>query len=157
MSVSAQVYAWFTHHRSAQFGLIWTTITAAAAMGITWSIREKTALTSSKGTTPQINLVPPRHIGALITRYTNGTHRGEGREPRAAVGFGSSRLNFPTGAIAGLLALFLASYITIIFVWEDFASEDDDFFTLGTLQGRNISLIIWPRCWSVFSIPLARV
>ena len=144
MFLFAQIYAWFMHHHSAQFGLIWTTITATAAMGMTLSIREETAPTSPKGTTPQLNLVPRRHIGALVTRHTNGTHRGEGREPRAAVGFGSFRLNFPTGAIVGLLALFLASYIAIILVWEDFASADDDWFTLGTLQGRNISLPIWP-------------
>jgi len=95
------------HHASAPFGLIWTTITATAVIVMTLSIREKTALTSPKGTTPQINLVPSRHIGALITQYTNRTHRAEGREPRAAVGFGSFRLKFSTGAIAGLLALFL--------------------------------------------------
>src|ERR1700730_17284021 len=76
MSFFAQIYAWFMHHHSAQFGLIWTTITATAAMGMTLSIREETAPTSPKGTTPQLNLVPRRHIGALVTRHTNGTHRG---------------------------------------------------------------------------------
>ena len=122
MSIFSQIYLWFMQHASAPFGLIWTTITATAIIVMTLSIREK------KGTTPQIDLVPPRHIGALITLYTNRTYRGEGREPRAAIGFGSFRLNFPTVAFAGLLVLFLASYIAIILVWDDFASADNDLF-----------------------------
>jgi hypothetical protein len=144
MSFFAQIYAWFMHHRSAQFGLIWTTITATAAIGMAFSIREETAPTSPAGTTTQINLNPQRHTGAPITRYTNAPHRGEDRKPRAAVGRGSFRLYFPTGTIAGLLALFLASYIALILAWEDFAYHDNELFTLGTLQGHNIPLPIWP-------------
>jgi hypothetical protein len=57
-------------------------------------------------------------------------------------------LNFPNGAIVGLLSLFLASYIALILVWEDFALSDNELFTLGTLQGHNIPLPIWAgRFW----------
>ena len=44
-----------------------------------------------------------------------------------------------------LLAVFLASYITMILVWEDFADYDNDFFMLFPLKGYYIPLSIWPE------------
>jgi hypothetical protein len=41
------------------------------------------------------------------------------------------------------LAIFLALYVGMILVWEDFAYYDHSMFTLGTLRGHNIALPIW--------------
>jgi hypothetical protein len=41
-----------------------------------------------------------------------------------------------------LLAVFLASYIAMILVWEEFADYDNEYFTLSPLKGHNIGLSI---------------
>jgi hypothetical protein len=43
-----------------------------------------------------------------------------------------------------LLAMFLASYIAMTLVWEDFSYWDNEYFTRGTLKGHNIPVIIIP-------------
>jgi hypothetical protein len=42
-----------------------------------------------------------------------------------------------------LLTVFLASYVTIILLWEDFSYYDDDMFTLSTIKGHNLLPAIW--------------
>ena len=149
------IYWWFMHHQSASFGLIWTTITAVAAIGMTLAVREGAAPTIRNGTTARSNLIPRRHIGAPISQYKNRTRRVEDRAPRASVWFRSFRLNFRTGTILGLLALFLISYIAIVFLaWEDFAYWDEEFFIFGPLQGHNIPMPIWPTEGRFFPLGL---
>jgi hypothetical protein len=48
------------------------------------------------------------------------------------------------GAIATLtlIAMFLASYVALTLVWEDFAYYDNEYYTLVTLKGHNIGLEI---------------
>jgi len=43
-----------------------------------------------------------------------------------------------------LLTLFLAVYIGMILVGEDFADHDDSLFILNTLRGHDFGLTIWP-------------
>jgi len=43
-----------------------------------------------------------------------------------------------------LLTLFLAFYIGMILVGEDFADHDDSLFILNTLRGHDFGLTIWP-------------
>jgi hypothetical protein len=43
-----------------------------------------------------------------------------------------------------LLTLFLAIYIGVILVGEDFADHDDSLFILTTLKGHDFGLTIWP-------------
>jgi hypothetical protein len=43
-----------------------------------------------------------------------------------------------------LLTLFLAFYIGMILVGEDFADHDDSLFILNTLKGHDFGLTIWP-------------
>jgi hypothetical protein len=60
------------------------------------------------------------------------------------------------GAIAALalLAVFLASYITMILHWENFANYDNDFLTLGPLEGRDNAPPIWPTEGRFFPLGL---
>ena len=44
-----------------------------------------------------------------------------------------------------LLGLFLASYVAMVLVWEDFAYYDDSIFTLTTLKGHYVIPAIWPE------------
>jgi hypothetical protein len=55
-------------------------------------------------------------------------------------------------AVAALisLALFLVLYITMILLWEDFASGDNALFTQITLVGHNIPPQIWGGGWGRF-------
>ena len=46
-------------------------------------------------------------------------------------------------ASLALLAVFLASYVAITLVWEDFAFYDYSLFTDGTLKGENVAPPIW--------------
>jgi hypothetical protein len=42
-----------------------------------------------------------------------------------------------------LLGVFIASYIAITLIWEDFAYYDNEYFTLGTLKGHDLGLSIF--------------
>lgn len=58
-----------------------------------------------------------------------------------------SRSNKWSGSAIGsvlFLCLFLALYIVVLLYWEDFAYYDNYVFTLGTLAGHNIPIVIWP-------------
>jgi hypothetical protein len=46
-------------------------------------------------------------------------------------------------AVVACLALFLAGYIAMILIWEDFAYYDNHMFTLHTLMGHNLRPPIW--------------
>ncbi len=56
-------------------------------------------------------------------------------------------------AAVASLGLFLASYIALILIWEDFTYGDDSMFTLYTLKGHNLAPPIWPSDGRFF--PLA--
>jgi hypothetical protein len=77
------------------------------------------------------------------------------RRKRAAGGFrqpsdpGTLGLEIPAITILGL---FLAGYIALSLVWEDFAYYDDSLFTLGTLSGQNIPPFIWPDLGRFFPL-----
>jgi hypothetical protein len=66
----------------------------------------------------------------------------------------------PEGIAAlALLAAFLVSFIAITLAWEDFAYDDNSWFTVGSLRGHNIPPEIWPSIgrfcplnWQEFSL-----
>jgi hypothetical protein len=96
------------------FWLIWITITTAAVMWVALAVRPAAAPQNQK-TTITINLMP---AWRLI------------RTPAAV-------------AALTLLVIFLGVYVAMTLVWEDFAYYDNSMFTLGTLRGHNIPLLIW--------------
>jgi hypothetical protein len=51
-----------------------------------------------------------------------------------------------------LLAVFLACYIAVTLVWEDFAYYDESAFTLFTLAGHNFGPPIWPDLGRFFPL-----
>ena len=53
-----------------------------------------------------------------------------------------------------LLGLFLASYVAMVLVWEDFAYYDDSIFTLITLKGHNFTPTIVPIAGRFFPFGL---
>src|SRR5215469_1361232 len=111
-----QILSWTIRHAILlSFGLVWITITTAAAIWVASSVGQVAIPGRERSTRGPIGLVAlsrrdgaPRCIGALT-----------------------------------LLGLFLASYIAMVLVWEDFAYYDDSVFTLTTLKGHNFPLIIW--------------
>jgi hypothetical protein len=113
MSFFKQILLWAIHHGNALlFGLVWITITAAAAIWVARAGRQVAIPTSQKATRRPIDL-------AAMWRQA-GMLRGV--------------------AALTLLAAFLTSYIAMILMWEDFAYYDNWLFTLLTLKGHNISL-----------------
>jgi hypothetical protein len=58
------------------------------------------------------------------------------------------------GAVAALtlLAFFLAGYIAMILVWENFTYHDNSIFTLYTLRGHDIGLPIMPAIGRFFPL-----
>ena len=103
------------HSGTLPFGLIWITITAAAAIWVASAVGQVAAPTSQKATSRPIDLI-------LMWRQA-GT-------PRAVAAL----------TALTLLAVFLTSYTAMILMWEDFAYYDNSFFTLLTLKGHNFSL-----------------
>ena len=124
MSVFKQIFTalWASEH--GQFLLIWITITTAAAICVAIAVGQVVTPSSQKATQRTINLI--------MTWRQVGT-------PRAVV-------------TLALLAAFLVCYIAITLVWEDFAYFDNEYFTLHTLQGHNISLRIHPGSGRFFPL-----
>ena len=113
MSFFEQIRLWATHYgRSLPFGLIWITITAAAAICVASAV--------GQGAIPTSQMARRRPIDLILMWRQAGT-------PRAV-------------AALTVLAVFLTSYIAMMLVWEDFAYYDNWFFTLFTLKGHNLSL-----------------
>jgi hypothetical protein len=112
VSFFQQILPWATRHGNILlFWLIWVTITAAAAIWMASAVRHVAAPTSQKAIRRPIDLIPIwRAAGA----------------PRAV-------------AALTLLAVFLASYVAMTLVWEDFAYYDNQYFTQITLKGHNLS------------------
>jgi hypothetical protein len=108
------------------FGLIWITITVAAAISVGLAIRRVAAPMSQKTTRRSSDLILPWRQAAA---------------PR-------------TVAALALVAAFLASYIAMILVWEDFAYYDDSMLTLSTLNGHNFIPAIWPEGGRFFPLGL---
>ena len=106
---------WAMH--PSRFWMIWFTATTASLIYVASMVGHQAVPTYQKITRGTINLVS--------TRPKNWN-------PRVI------------GALT-LLAIFLASYITIILVWEDFAYYDNDDFMLYTLKGLAFSPPIWPQ------------
>jgi hypothetical protein len=108
MSFFAQVFSWTIRHSvPLLFGLVWITVTSAAAVWAAFSLRLPAS--SPLKTTRSID---PRHMwrpGGLACAF-------------AALTF---------------LGIFLAFYVTMILVWEDFAYYDNSQLTLLTLKGHN--------------------
>ncbi len=117
MSFFEEIHKVMLAHNTTRFLLIWITITTAAAICVTLAVGQAAAPRSQKATKRPINLI--------LTWREVGT-------PRAV-------------AALMLLAVFLASYIAMILVWEDFAYYDNELFTLYTLKGHNFLLQISQR------------
>jgi hypothetical protein len=100
---------------SKRFWLIWFNITIAAVIYV-MSVVGQVA-------TPRRQKTRKRPISLILIWRQVGT-------PRAFVAL-------------MLLAVFLASYIAMILVWEDFAFYDDDQLMLYTLKDYNYPLAIW--------------
>src|SRR5882757_3980851 len=97
-----------------RFWLIWFTTTAGAVIYVRSMVGNVATPRSQKTTRPALVVLMRRQMWT----------------PRAIVAL-------------MLLAVFLASYIAMILVWEDFAHYDNDFFILYTLKGYNFPPIIW--------------
>lgn len=94
---------------------LWTTMTAAASIAVAWSIN---------------------HAGMVKVP----------QQARLSTAFHGARPESPTrGAAPALISLllFVAGYITITSLWEDFTYYDNSMFTLYSLKGHNIGLPIW--------------
>jgi hypothetical protein len=97
-----------------RFWAIWTTTLGAAVVYVTAVFKQAT---TTRGTAAQqVDL--PKRWPKLETR-------------RASLSL-------------SLLTLFLAFYIGMILVGEDFADHDDSLFILTTLKGHDFGLTIWP-------------
>jgi hypothetical protein len=99
----------------ALFWLIWTTITAAAAICVAFAVGYAANPTHQKEKKGAFNLV--------LTW----------RRPDA----------YRASAAIALLTVFLGSYVTMSLVWEDFAYYDNSIFTLFTLKGHDYPIPIW--------------
>ena len=115
MSFFRQLFKVLWAHNTARFFVIWITITAAAAICVAAAVRRVAG--------PK-TLVPTERTISLVLRWRQvGT-------PRAV-------------ALLTFLTIFLASYLAIILVWEDFAYYDNELFTQITLKGHNYPLQIY--------------
>ena len=118
MSFFERIAPWVMHNLGTLlFGVIWITITVAAAICVVWAVGRLSDPTSQKA---------QRHPTNLIL---------------------TSRQAWTPGAVVALvlLAVFLASYIVLILTWEDFAYYDNSFFNISTLKGHNLQPEIWPE------------
>jgi hypothetical protein len=104
---------WAMHPQ--RFWLIWFTITTTSLIYVVSVVGQVATPRSQKTRKRPISLI-------LIWRQVG--------MPRAVVA-------------VMLLAVFLASYIVMILVWEDFAYYDNDLFMLYALKGYNFPLPIW--------------
>ena len=104
---------WAMHPQ--RFWLIWFTITTTSLIYVVSVVGQVATPRSQKTRKRPISLI-------LIWRQVG--------MPRAVVAL-------------MLLAVFLASYIVMILVWEDFAYYDNDLFMLYALKGHNFPLAIW--------------
>jgi hypothetical protein len=119
MSFFEQIASWAMRHgNSLTFGLIWITITAAAAAYLSPALGHIAAQTRQKKTRGPFNLI--------LSWRQAGT-------PVAAA------------AALTLLTVFLASYIAMTLAWEDFAYYDHSIFTLFTLKGHSLPLEMLPE------------
>jgi hypothetical protein len=116
VSVFEQIFQALSAHKTARFFLIWSTITAAAAIGVAAVVGQVAALKSDAATKRSISLV-------LMWRRV--------WTPKAI-------------ALLTFLTVFLAFYIAMILAWEDFAYYDDEGFSQITLKGQNYPLQIIP-------------
>ena len=93
------------------FWPVWITITAAAAVFMAVALRPETARADRASKLLPNLILPWRHV----------------RTP---------------GAIATLtlIAIFLASYVALTLIWEDFAYYDNEYYTLVTLKGHYLGL-----------------
>src|SRR5271168_4773859 len=105
------------------FWPIWATTTVVAAVSVAWAVGNAS------------------------------TERALDAEKAQAIA--GSRNGWTRGAVAAVasLSLFLASYIALILIWEDFTYGDNSVFTLYTLKGYNLAPPIWPSVGRFF--PLA--
>jgi hypothetical protein len=105
------------HSGTLRIGLIWITITVAAAICV--------ALIVGRAAAPISREATQRPIGLAFRR----------RQVRTS----------STVATFALLATFIASYIALMVAWEAFAYYDDSVFSLITLKGHNIPLWVQPE------------
>jgi hypothetical protein len=118
MSFFEQILSWTIRHAGLlSFGLVWIIITTAAAIWVA-SLIGQVAIPGRESATRG-------PIGPLALWRRDGAPR----YIRALT----------------LLGLFLASYIAMVLVWEDFAYYDDSIFTLTTLKGHYVIPAIWPE------------
>lgn len=118
MSFLEQIFLWAVRHgNTLQFGLIWITVTVAAATCV--------GLAVGRAAFP---------IGQNATRHSRdlALTRQQVLAPSVV-------------AMLTLLVVFVVSYVVLILAWEDFAYYDDSVFTLNTLKGHNIQLWILPE------------
>ena len=104
---------WAIHPQ--RFWMVWIPVTTASLIYVMSTLRRGATQICEKTTRA------PRN--AILTRRQIWN-------PRAIV-------------VLTLSAIFLASYIAMILVWEDFAYYDDDLFMLYALKGSNYPLPIW--------------
>jgi hypothetical protein len=113
MSSFQQILAWgMLHGTTLLFALIWFTIASVAGIWVTSPVRQAAISVTQNATRPQIDTI------SLWLQM--GT-------PQTVVAL-------------ILLAVFLAAYISMLLVWEDFAYYDNWFFTTLTLKGHNLRL-----------------
>jgi hypothetical protein len=118
MSLFERILPWAMRHSGTLlFGLIWLTITAAAAISVALAVRRVVAPMRQKASGGSSDLV-------LIWR--------QAQAPSVV-------------AMLTLVATFVAFYIALMVAWEAFAYYDDSEFTLATLKGHNIQLWILPE------------
>ena len=111
MSFFEQILSWTIRHAGLlSFGLVWITITTAAAIWVASLIGQVAIPGRESATRGPIGLLAlwrrdgaPRYIGALT-----------------------------------LLGLFLASYVAIVLVWEDFAYYDDSYLPSLPLKATTL-------------------
>ena len=106
---------WVISHIGAlRIGLIWITITVAAAISV--------ALVVGRAAAPISQEATQRPLGLALRRR--------------------QVLTPSTVATLALLATFITSYIALMVAWEAFAYYDDSLFNLVTLKGHNIQLFV---------------
>src|SRR5215472_6698503 len=116
MTFLEQIHKITLAHRNAWYLLIWIAITTAAAIGVAAMVGRVADPKSQTATKRPINFISTwRQVGTLRVL-----------------------------ALVTCLTIFLASYIAMILVWEDFSYYDNSLFTQFTLRGHNFPLIIWP-------------